>query len=200
MNRNIIRGIVLIFLSLLIFIGDYVIEKRKKENYTNMETQYQCDNCVIYPYKYYIDKLKQLIQFELHEINYSKEESEILLKVYNSNGDEIKSQFIKSSPIKNSYNDINERKYMIQIKEENSLFYRFYLFQNEIEIYHFQIDINDFNEHTLIKKDKNYFMKLENLKKNHSIKEYKEMVDTDFIEHNLLMEDDSYPEENDNGE
>ena len=180
----------------MIFVGNLIVDNKKDENYTNVEGQYQCNNCVIYPYKYYLDKEKKLVQVEFYEVNYSGKNSEISMDVLDENNNKMKMRFIASEPQKNSYNSITERKYIIQFNAEQSSFYSFNLLQNGIKLYYFKIDIDDFKTHALIKKDENYFKEMETLRENNSMEEYKKMKDTDFIDHDLLIEEeDSLTEE-----
>ena len=190
MNKSIMRGVILICFLLLIFVGNFIIDNKKDENYTNIEGQYQCNNCVVYPYKYYRDKEKKLVQAEFYEVNYSGKDSKISMDVFDENNNKIKIRFINNAPQKNPYNSITERKYIVQFNAEKGSFYTFNLLQNGTKLYYFKIDIDDFKTHTLIKKHENYFKEMEMLRENNSMEEYKKMKDTDFIEHDLLIEDE----------
>ncbi len=192
MNRSLARGVIVIGFFLLIFVGNLLLDDKKDINYTDIKTEYQCKNCSIFPYHYYVDEDKKLVQVEFDEVNYGGMESGITMKVYDQDKNELNTKLITNQPKTNPYNTVTERKYIIQFNIENSPFYTFYLLQNKSKLYHFRIDIDDFERHTLYQKDENYFTEMEKLKQENSIEEYNKKKDTDFIEHNLLMEDEDY--------
>lgn len=196
MNGTQTKCIVLIIIFLLLmFFVDPLSSEKNEHHYTNIKESYECENSTIYIHSYYQDKKKKLMQLEFIELNFSSKKSLIDMKVYNQDEEEIRTVFIKSENQENNLSHVKQTKYILQFQKDTSDFYSFLLCENNQEQYHFKIDINDFEKHTLTIKDENYFSRMSSLKNNKESEEYKNMNDTGFFEYDILYDDESVPEE-----
>lgn len=157
---------------------------------TNIKDQYECYDCYLYPYNYYLDEDKKLIQIELTEINsaqlkekekldYNDYDSGVSFAVYNHSNRKKDYELISSGYRGKDYAVAQQRKYILQMKYENEKYIRVYINQNESELDSFIINIDDFQRKNLIKKDENYFKKMEYLEEN-ILKESNELLENEF--------------------
>ena len=189
MKSSITKLLIFIFICIaLVLCNIFASNTSNRENKTTIEKQYECGGSVIYPNQYYQDKTKQLAQFEFIELNYIKNEGNYQLEIYDDQEKILKSELIKSNATENEYSEVVERKYIAQFQMNSSHFFKFIIIQNDVEMYWFNLDVRDFKNINLIKKDKNYFEKAAKLDKESN--EYKMMDDTQFLNKSILFDND----------
>lgn len=201
--------ILLAGIIILYVFADFVNKPSTNKN-TDIEEQYQMDDCYIYPYKFYIDSDKKLIQIELYEMNsvqifaenpidFSKYDSKISFIFLDEEMKEKEITRIFSAYENNSDSYVQHRKIILQTTYNSEKYLELKIIQDNQDKYEAIINVNDLEEINLIKKDQNYFKDMYDLKnkikdaqeseKRDYQRKYDKYDDTKFIDLDLLAND-----------